>query len=69
MSNLDKMPTDEGMNPFEVGQLEPHEPRRQATVGSSRLFWLLMVIVGGLTLSLIVFAVLVLLVAGWMLSG
>jgi hypothetical protein len=59
------------MNPYDppTTPLEPHKPRRQLTVGSSRLFWLLMVIVGGLTLSLIVFAVLVLLVAGWMLSG
>ncbi|MCX7388335.1 MAG: hypothetical protein NTX48_16850 [Planctomycetales bacterium] len=62
------------MNPYDPPTTppeppEPSDPRRQATVGSSRLFWLLMVIVGGLTLSLIVFAVLVLLVAGWMLSG
>lgn len=45
------------MNPFEVGQLEPHKPRRQAPVGSSRLFWLLMVIVGGLTIGLIILLV------------
>ena len=53
-----------GMNPFEVGELEPHEPQRRFPFGSRRLFWLLMVIIGGLTLGLIG-----LLVAGWMLNG
>ncbi len=57
------------MNPFEVGELEPHEPQRQLPVGPLRLVWLLMVIIGGLTLRLIAFLVLGLLAVDWMLSG
>jgi len=59
----------DGMNLFEVGDLEPHEPRHQSTGGHRKLFWLLMVIVGGLTLGLIIFCVLGLLVVSLMLSG
>ena len=56
------------MNPFEVGELEPHEPQRQMTVGPRRLFWLFMVFIGGLTLALIAFVVLGLFVVGWLLN-
>ena len=57
------------LNPFEVGNLEPHEPPRQLTVGPRRLFWLLMVIIAGLTLGLIVLFVLGLLLVRWTLIG
>ena len=33
------------MNPFEVGNLEPHERQRQKTGGPRKLFWTLMVII------------------------
>jgi LPS O-antigen subunit length determinant protein (WzzB/FepE family) len=57
------------MNPYEVGDLEPQEPQRQLTVGPRRLFWMLMVIIGGFVLGLIVLFVLGALVAGFLLSA
>ena len=57
------------MNPYEAGNLEPHQPRGELQVGQRRLFWLFMVIIGGLTLAQIVFFVLGLLVVSWLLNA
>ncbi len=56
------------MNPFEVGDLEPHEPRQKSTYTVQMLFSVLMVGVAGLILGLLVLFVFLALFVGWAMS-